>query len=62
MTIALDTAYPRRVLFVDLQEVAALDGAEQVVNTATKCPHNPSWHWDSSMSGTPCRRGRGPAG
>ena len=56
MTIALDTAYPRRVLFVDLQEVAALDGAEQVVNTATKCPHNPILalgqldEWDSMQA------------
>ncbi len=41
MTIALDTACSRRVLFIDLQEVESLEGAEQVVNTATKCPHNP---------------------
>ena len=56
MTIALDTACSRRVLFVDLQEVAALDGAEQVVNTATKCPHNPILalgqldEWDSMQA------------
>ena len=41
MTIALDTTHRKRVLFTDLQEVESLDGAEQVVNTAVKCPHNP---------------------
>ncbi len=41
MSIALDTTHRQRVLFVDMQEVESLHGAERVVNTATKCPHNP---------------------
>lgn len=41
MSAELNTSSSRRILFVDLQEIEALDGAEQVVNTARKSPYNP---------------------
>ena len=62
MSLVLDTTHRRRILFLDLQEVEALEGAEQVVNTATKSPHNPVLALGQiDMSGMPSRRALGPA-
>ena len=38
----INTTSPTHVLFLDLQEVEAMENTELVVNRAEKCPTNPA--------------------